>query len=786
MKVALICGGPSLERGISLNSARSVMDHLQSDTIDILPFYLDSKKNAYRISRAQLYSNTPSDFDFKLSETAAPLRPSAFVRELRKADIVFPVMHGAYGEDGGIQAFLEKYRIPFVGSGSGACKRAFDKHESNRHIRESGFFSLPSALLRIYDRNNEANIKAFFREHRVRRAIVKPASGGSSIGVFSVSTPQDAAEKARMLFGKRMDTRLVVEPFAQGSEFTLIILQNRFGLPVALPPTEIETDYSKNQIFSFRKKYLPTRQVAWHCPPRFSDEVIERIQAQGEQIFSLFGLRDFARFDGWVLPSGGIWFCDFNTVSGMEQNSFLFQQGARVGMTHADTLRYILDSACRRYGMTAPSTDTHSSKRKRVAVLFGGNTSERQVSVMSGTNVWLKLRNSRRYEPQPYLLAGKDVWKLPYHLTLNHTVEEIADNCRNYANTTRRLELFETRARLHLGLAAKKDPRDFFDPQKISMDQLMRENKFIFNALHGGEGENGVLQELFEQHGIAYNGSGPEASRLCIDKAATAQKISEAQLGGVHSIPGASMSSDELLSLTRTSVKEKWTSMRRTLDAHTLVIKPQDDGCSSGIAHLYGADDLLAYARLVRSGAHHIPAGTFRNQAEIIEMPTNTPRHFRIERFVDTEPLRVKANRLKHRRTNGILEITVGVVEANGVLHALNPSITIAEGDVLSVEEKFQGGTGVNLTPPPSAIMSAIIVSKVKMKIESVAKRLGIRGYARIDAFLNYRTGELFVIEANTLPGLTPSTVLYHQALAETPPQYPLQLLESLIANKGY
>ena len=66
MKVSLICGGPSLERGISLNSARSLLDHLQSETIEVVPFYLDYKKNAYAISKAQLYSNTPSDFDFKL------------------------------------------------------------------------------------------------------------------------------------------------------------------------------------------------------------------------------------------------------------------------------------------------------------------------------------------------------------------------------------------------------------------------------------------------------------------------------------------------------------------------------------------------------------------------------------------------------------------------------------------------------------------------------------------------------------------------------------------------
>ena len=104
MKIGLICGGPSLERGISLNSARSLLDHLQNEVIELVPFYLDHKKNAYAISTAQLYSNTPSDFDFKLQETATALNTKQFVQELKKVDLVFPVMHGPYGEDGGIQS----------------------------------------------------------------------------------------------------------------------------------------------------------------------------------------------------------------------------------------------------------------------------------------------------------------------------------------------------------------------------------------------------------------------------------------------------------------------------------------------------------------------------------------------------------------------------------------------------------------------------------------------------------------------------------------------------------
>ena len=99
MKIALLTGGPSLERGISLNSARSVLDHLEGENIEILPVYFDNKKRAYRISKAQLYSNNPSDFDFKLAKYSSPLTKQSLVKFLKSADIVFPAMHGPYGEE---------------------------------------------------------------------------------------------------------------------------------------------------------------------------------------------------------------------------------------------------------------------------------------------------------------------------------------------------------------------------------------------------------------------------------------------------------------------------------------------------------------------------------------------------------------------------------------------------------------------------------------------------------------------------------------------------------------
>jgi D-alanine--D-alanine ligase len=794
--VAVLCGGPSLERGISMNSARSVLDHLGSLGVDIIPIYFNEKRKAFKISTAQLYSNTPSDFDFKLATSGKELSNSALVKILKSVNIVFPCIHGTFGEDGEIQAFLEKNKIPFIGSSSKSCKIAFDKYRANEYIRSVGFYAPNSIVLKITDTKKEITTKItkFWKNEKITRAIVKPASGGSSIGVFSVEKIKDAVESVEHLFSKRIDTRVVLEPFALGQEFTVIILQNRFNIPVAILPTEIEVNYGENQFFDFRKKYLPTRQVKYHCPPRFPNEIIEKIQIQAEQLFSLFGMADFARFDGFLMPDGNIWFSDFNPISGMEQNSFLFQQSSRIGFSHQDLLRYVVNNAFLRREIPVTVENiflekkiAENKERKPLAVLFGGSTSEKQVSLMSGTNVWLKLRGSMIYKPYPYLL-GKDgeVWELPYSYILNHTVEEIIENAETAENDLERLSFLIEKVKIKLCLHKTDTTEEFFIPKKYSLEELLRKYKFIFLALHGGVGEDGTIQKMLEDKRIEYNGSDSVVSRLCMDKWLTNEIIKNANIKGVSVAPH--------ILLNVKSFKEKnwslkdfetyWNMLQKKLETKTIIVKPRGDGCSSGVARLYNKKDLENYISLIKDRKLIAPPFTFTNQSNSIDMPEGEVTDIIFESYIETDKLKVNFGKIIHTRKNGYLEMTVGVIERDNKMKALSPSITVVEASVLSVEEKFQGGTGVNITPPPTEIISTKNLNKVKKLVEEVAKKIGIRGYARIDIFTQIQTGNIILIEVNTLPGLTPSTVIYHQALAEKEPIFPKQFLELLIQTK--
>lgn len=797
--LAIICGGPSKERGISLNSARSLMDHLQGQDITIHPIYVDYQRKFYELSPSQLYSNTPSDFDFKLAHTARELSQNELIQKLRSCDLAFPVIHGSFGEDGQIQRLLEINNIPFVGPSSTASRHMFLKHEATPILLQNGYATLPCITLHRNSTHNARILKTFFKQHLIQRAVVKPSAGGSSIGVYSVTSLEQAEAKVQAIFDMHIDDQIIVEPFCEGREFTVVLLQNLQGKPVALIPTEIHISYHNNQIFDYRRKYLPTSNTRYITPPTFSDEITHNIQHTAEELFTLFGARDLCRVDGWVLPNGQVLFTDFNPISGMEQNSFVFRQSSLLGFTHSDFFNTVLQSACHHHNITYhPKTSRTqrdlitAQEKQKVYVIFGGQTAERQVSLMSGTNSYLKLRHSTHYHAEPFLwdIEG-NVWHLPYSYLLNHTVEEIFEDCKisQSPKNLQRLQSYIDTILSTLQLHTQKNYNTLeLQPVKYTLEEFIdkaaADSAFVFIGLHGGPGENGELQALLDAKNIPYNGSGVAGSNICVDKYLTGEKISALNNPQIQTAPKVSVEIQKLLQLNSATIQTYWNTLTTQLNTTTFIIKPRTDGCSAGVIKLFSANNLLKYIELLQLKATYIPENTFPEQASIVEMPSSTEDVFLIEAFIETDYIRIINNDLVHKPKHGWLELTVGVLETNGQYHSLTPSITVAEGAVLSLEEKFQGGTGINLTPPPSSLITQKQVTTIQHAIETTAAALKIENYARIDIFFNTKSNQTIIIEANSLPGLTASTVIYHQALAETPPLQPTSFLDTLITNK--
>ncbi|KAJ8753834.1 hypothetical protein K2173_000088 [Erythroxylum novogranatense] len=857
LRVGVVCGGPSAERGISLNSARSVLDHIQGDDLHVSCYYIDSNLNAYAISSAQVYSNTPADFDFKLESLALGFSSlSEFAEHLTASvDIVFPVIHGQFGEDGGIQELLENYNIPFVGTGSKECRRAFDKYDASLELNKRGFLTVPGCLVQGSEMDKSVLSKWFEinqLDARSGKVVVKPTKAGSSIGVTVAYGVADSLKKANDIIYEGIDSRVLVEVFLEGgNEFTAIVLDVGSGVdshPVVLLPTEVTLQFhgsvdlkEKDAIFNYRRKYLPTRQVAYHTPPRFPVDIIKTIREGASLLFKQLGLRDFARIDGWFFPSsvnpfstsnekfgmnesGSIVFTDINLISGMEQTSFLFQQASKVGFSHSDILRSIIRHACLRFPHLQPYNDVsvhllHKSQPREVArkvfVIFGGDSSERQVSLMSGTNVWLNLQSFDDLDVTPCLLApssdhssgqhtdGMDadagsrvVWLLPYSLVLRHTTEEVLDACIEAIEPARAALTSQLRNQVMVDLMEGLKNESLFTklgdepPVRLSLEKWIKHAKevqaTVFISVHGGIGEDGTLQSMLEAEGVPHTGPGVIASKTCMDKVATSLALSHLAKMGVLTINKYVRTKEELLSVP---IDKTWLDITSKLQCDTLCVKPARDGCSTGVARLCCREDLAVYLKALEDCLLRIPANSFMKTHGIIEMPKPAPERLIFEPFIETDEIIVSsksmgesADRLMWKGNSRWVEITVGVIGQRGSMHSLSPSVTVKEtGDILTLEEKFQGGTGINLTPPPPSIVSNEALKKCKQRIELIANTLQLEGFSRLDAFLNVDSGEVLIIEVNTVPGMTPSTVLIHQALAEQPPMYPHQFFRKLL-----
>ncbi|KAG8377094.1 hypothetical protein BUALT_Bualt09G0132600 [Buddleja alternifolia] len=864
LRVGLICGGPSAERGISLNSARSVLDHIQGDDLNVSCYYIDSNLKAYAISPAQVYSNTPADFDFKLESLAQRFNSlSDFAEHLATSvDIAFPVIHGRFGEDGGIQELLEKSNIPFVGTPSNECRKAFDKHDASLELAKQGFITVPSFPLHGSELE-ETELSAWFTNNNLDvkqgKVVVKPTRAGSSIGVTVAYGVTDSLAKASAIISEGIDDKVLVEIFLEGGiEFTTIVLDVGSGFdcqPVALLPTEVElqshsiVDSSeKDIIFNYRRKYLPTQQVAYHTPPRFPEDVIRNIRNGASLLFERLGLRDFARIDGWFLPpsvhsayltgdkfgkseSGTIVFTDINLISGMEQTSFLFQQASKVGFSHSNILRTVIQRACLRfpnlcqYSMLSSPLRTKSSQInkafpdhqdvRKVFVIFGGDTSERQVSLMSGTNVWLNLQAFDDLEVIPCLLAptngyssnlgadkmgasSRTVWSLPYSVVLRHTTEEVLDACIEAIEPVRAALTSHLRSQVMDDIMEGLKKHDWFKgfditddlPKRYSLDQWIKQAKevgaTVFIAVHGGIGEDGTLQSLLEDEGVPHTGPGVMASKTCMDKVATSLALQNLVEYGVLTITKDVRRKEDLLKMPQL---DSWHELTSKLKCDTLCVKPARDGCSTGVARLCCDGDLAVYVKALDSSLPRIPSNSLLKAHGVIEMPIPPPELLIFEPFIETDEI-IVSSQLSAGNTHNLLwkgesrwvEITVGVIGKRGSMRSLTPSITVKEtGDILSLEEKFQGGTGINLTPPPLSIISNHALEKCKQRIELIANTLKLEGFSRIDAFVNVDSGEVLIIEVNTVPGMTPSTVLIHQALAEQPPVYPHRFFRTLL-----
>lgn len=612
----------------------------------------------------------------------------------------------------------------------------------------------------------------------IREGIGMPLQVQSSTFKVDVYHPADLITYLDTLFETEKEgailaaldgeSKVLVEGFIEGKEFSCIVAQDEHGKPIALPPTEIRKG---KELFDYRSKYLPglSRKIT---PIDLPNEQIEAIRKECERLFNALSFDVYARIDGFLSTDGKIFLNDPNTTSGMMPSSFFFHQAAEIGLNPSQFLTYIIRTslaqriiASKNSGAfdallqtldAAISDDKNSATDKiKVAVILGGYSSERHISVESGRNIYEKLASSVKYEPIPVFLTGNAEEHILYQIPVNILLKDNADDIKDKIDHYRIHEMVQQIIAECSEITAKYSSADSLaKPKRFTYEELAKTVDAVFIALHGRPGEDGAVQARLEKVGLPYNGSGVGSSQVTIDKYRTNEILKD----NGYLVAEHLLISEEEWNADRNKVLN---TLKETIH-YPFIAKPVDDGCSSAVRKVKTAEEFEAFATLI-----------FRKQEELDKAAAQLLHIKDKEEFPQKRVILVE-ELISKRDAKHFLEITGGMLthfdEAGNVAYEVfEASEALSEGEVLSLEEKFLAGQGQNITPArysKDPVERQQISDQVKKLLGGAAKVLNVNGYCRIDAFVriyDVNRVEVIFIEVNSLPGMTPATCIFHQ-----------------------
>ena len=578
-----------------------------------------------------------------------------------------------------------------------------------------------------------------------------------------------ANTKSIFVVGHLTEQKVIIEEFIDGKEFSCVVVHLENGKTVALPPTEI---VKGGEVFDYRSKYLPglSRKIT---PINLPHDQINRIRTECERLFAYLEFDVYARIDGFIKADGTIFLNDPNTTSGMLPSSFFFHQAAEIGLNPSQFLTYIIRTSMQARIETAMTinpktienmlnldlTVHHSrkaaTKKIKVGVILGGYSSERHISVESGRNIYEKLASSAKYAPIPIFLIGDatrfDLYEIPINFLLKDNADDIHDKVLHFS---RHAVIAEIKAEAQSITDKYAAENVIFEPRHIPLENLKNEIDTVFIALHGRPGEDGNLQQHLERMRIPFNGSPSWSAAVTIDKYETLQRLK-----------AAGMSVTDQILVQKAAFLENEEAVLDRIEKeipYPLIAKPMDDGCSSAVKKVKKRDTMRYFLQAIFRESEHV-------NADLTEKLGLKPKEeFPAKSVVLIEKL-ISPEGAKH-----FLEITGGLLthyteKGDRVYTQFEPSETLADGEILSLEEKFLAGEGQNITPArysPDPVLRKQLADKVRADLQRAAEVLGVEGYARIDAFVRVfedNTAETIVIEVNSLPGMTPATCIFHQ-----------------------
>jgi D-alanine-D-alanine ligase len=355
LSVALLFGGRSSEHAISCATAGGVLAAIDRNRYDIIPIGI-TRDGAF-----VLEDDDPAKFT--LNPTALPevvdngtrvhwpdstasrelsvVDAGGSVRSLGSVDLVFPILHGPYGEDGTVQGLLELVGLPYVGSGVLASSLGMDKHFTKTVFRQADLPVAPWCTITA-DQWVSTPDRAYAALQKLGLpAFVKPARAGSSVGVSKVSTPEQLADAMTLALAE--DTKVLIEAGLVGRELEVAVLQDLPGRPTRASVAG-EVVVTGRDFYDFAAKYLDAPGIELVCPADLAPSDLAEMQRLAVVAFEAIGAEGLARVDFFLTAQGWV-INEINTLPGFTPISMFPSCWLASGYTYPELIDELIEVA---------------------------------------------------------------------------------------------------------------------------------------------------------------------------------------------------------------------------------------------------------------------------------------------------------------------------------------------------------------------------------------------------------------------------------------------------------
>ncbi|NVM25535.1 MAG: D-alanine--D-alanine ligase [Desulfobacterales bacterium] len=351
IRVGVIFGGKSAEHEVSLQSAKNIIEAIDKDKYEVVLIGMDKKGRWYlsEVSRYLLEEDDPrlirlADTDEELGlipgEQSNQLLNISTHQRVEKLDVVFPVLHGPYGEDGTVQGLLKLASIPFVGADVLGSAIGMDKDVMKRLFRDAG---IPTAKFLVFHQSSRGAID--FEEVKSQLGspvFVKPANLGSSVGIRKVDSKDEFDEAVILAF--EYDNKILIEEYIEGREIECSVLGNEE--PIASLPGEV---LPQHEFYSYEAKYIDEKGAILEIPVKLPKDVTEQIQEYALRAFKALCCEGMARVDLFLKDDNEILVNEINTIPGFTQISMYPKLWEVSGLSYTELIDRLIQLAIERF-----------------------------------------------------------------------------------------------------------------------------------------------------------------------------------------------------------------------------------------------------------------------------------------------------------------------------------------------------------------------------------------------------------------------------------------------------